>query len=425
MSIIQQLEDLKEWSQNSERYERRLAFRGQLEPEIGGTITPEFDELSDREREYYRKGPWSTREDYSKGQLVQPGPGREGGTVPRTGYQTAGSVGKAVGRSILGKAFNWIGADVGFYYLDKWNEMSKGKSEEEAAAIALDNATLGAYNNKTYIEELKKSAKEKGIDSRAFENVYKMNEKWAKVQKEHQRYQGMIEKLEGMEAGPQRDEALEKMTSRYNEWQEGMDPEIRKWQEGIVDDISISKTGGIASPLELSKARESLTEEDWQKPFIDIQDVALGKLEKEKAAAYDMQSKQVDPEAGNIGEGIQNVWKGLYTYPKYAFDVVNPYSPLPEWGGWKTEEMKEKERIDDMLDFDPKELYRYNKARGLDPDSPLSKEARENLQYEHPGLGMAGGGIAGIRRPWAIPPESGPMPQGLASLNNYATKRTG
>ena len=38
----------------------------------------EFDELSDREREYYRTGPWSTREDYRKGQLVQPGPGRQG-----------------------------------------------------------------------------------------------------------------------------------------------------------------------------------------------------------------------------------------------------------------------------------------------------------------------------------------------------------
>ena len=37
----------------------------------------------------------------------------------------------------------------------------------------------------------------------------------------------------------------------------------------------------------------------------------------------------------------------------------------------------------------------------------------------------AGGGIAGIRRPWAIPPESGPDPQGLASMNNYVIKRTG
>ena len=79
MSIIQQLEDLKEWSKDSSRYERRLAFRGHsaLSPEAG-TIPIEWDELSDREQEYYRKGPWSTREDYSKGQLVQPGPGRQG-----------------------------------------------------------------------------------------------------------------------------------------------------------------------------------------------------------------------------------------------------------------------------------------------------------------------------------------------------------
>jgi len=77
MSIIQQLEDLKEWSKDSTRYERRLAFRGSMGTQAG-TIPPEWDELSDREREYYRTGPWSTREDYSKGQLVQPGPGRQG-----------------------------------------------------------------------------------------------------------------------------------------------------------------------------------------------------------------------------------------------------------------------------------------------------------------------------------------------------------
>ena len=39
----------------------------------------------------------------------------------------------------------------------------------------------------------------------------------------------------------------------------------------------------------------------------------------------------------------------------------------------------------------------------------------------------AGGGIAGIRRPWAIPPESGPMPQGggLSSQFNRVKKLTG
>ena len=78
MSIIQQLEDLKEWSKDSTRYERRLAFRGNLPSTEAGTIPIEWDELSEREREYYRTGPWSTREDYRKGQLVQPGPGRPG-----------------------------------------------------------------------------------------------------------------------------------------------------------------------------------------------------------------------------------------------------------------------------------------------------------------------------------------------------------
>ena len=79
MSIIQQLEDLKEWSKDSTRYERRLAFRENWRPSPeAGVIPVEFDEFSEREREYYRTGPWSTREDYRKGQLVQPGPGRQG-----------------------------------------------------------------------------------------------------------------------------------------------------------------------------------------------------------------------------------------------------------------------------------------------------------------------------------------------------------
>jgi len=83
--IIQQLLDLKEWSQNPERYERRLAFREQHFPPSpeAGTIPIEFDELSPQEQEYYQQPPFSTDEIFlgSKGgvsQLVQPGPGRQG-----------------------------------------------------------------------------------------------------------------------------------------------------------------------------------------------------------------------------------------------------------------------------------------------------------------------------------------------------------
>ena len=84
MSIIQQLEDLKEWSQDSTRYERRLAWRGNWRPSTeAGTIPLEFDALSPQEQQYYQNPPFSTHPDFlgAKGgsaQLVQPGPGRQG-----------------------------------------------------------------------------------------------------------------------------------------------------------------------------------------------------------------------------------------------------------------------------------------------------------------------------------------------------------
>jgi len=78
-NIIQQLEDLKEWGQDPERYARRLAFRSII-PSMEAQIVPEeFDEFTPREEEYYKQEPFSTREDFlgAKGgvaQLVQPGP---------------------------------------------------------------------------------------------------------------------------------------------------------------------------------------------------------------------------------------------------------------------------------------------------------------------------------------------------------------
>ena len=48
-------------------------------------------------------------------------------------------------------------------------------------------------------------------------------------------------------------------------------------------------------------------------------------------------------------------------------------------------------------------------------------EARDRIAEAGGVANMAGGGIAGIRRPEAIPPESGPQPQGLENLKYYVT----
>ena len=68
-----------------------------------------------------------------------------------------------------------------------------------------------------------------------------------------------------------------------------------------------------------------------------------------------------------------------------------------------------------MLAFDPRELYRYNLyERGISPDQPVSQRARENLKAEHPGLGLAGGGLANLTR--TVAPDSGSVSRGLRSL---------
>ena len=315
-------------------------------------------------------------------------------------------------RKALGLATG-LGSEVVFFYWDKANEMSKGKTEEEAVGIAANNATFGIYPNKKYLPELKKVAEDMGINPQAFEKVYFLNENMAKVQKQHAVYQERIESLEASEGNPEKKaRAVAHMKKRYAEWQAAMKPEIEKWSEDVAGQIAISKTKLPKPTLDqIKEARYDITDVDWLKPFAEIQMVGEEKLKREKERAYDVQSKLADPESGE----------------KYKW-ITNWFTPTENFLDRRTTGQEKQRLIDDMLAFDPKELYRYNLyERGISPDSPVSKEALENLQYEHPGLGLgyAGGGIAGIRRPWAIPPESGPDPQGLASLNNYATKRTG
>jgi hypothetical protein len=316
------------------------------------------------------------------------------------------------------KALGWGAAGLFEVVIAAWdmkNELSKGKSKEEAKAIAWNTATLGIVPNKSYLPALKKVAEDMGIDSRAFEKVYFLNDQIAKIQQEDQQYQQKIEMIEKMPGDPQRKaQALADMKAAYTQWQEDMAPKIDQWSEDVAGQISVSKTGGGAPPSELSKARYALTEEDWNKPFIDIQNVALEKLEREKTKAFPVQSKLADPESGSK-------WKWL----------TNWFTPTESFLDRRTTGQEKQRLIDDMIEKGgPGELYRYNIARGLDPDAPITWEAYNTLKSAHPGLGFreenAGGGIAGLSggKRFGPPPLSGPVPQGggLSSQFNRVKK---
>jgi len=153
-TTIQQLEDLKEWSQDSARYERRLAFRGNLPSTEAGTIPIEFDELSPQEQQYYQQPPFSTDEIFlgSKGgvsQLVQPGPGRQG-------YK---------GRAISGDKLKWYNKTHfnnpnSDFYETKWEELpSQRKGYHEATRDFLTRK----YGDVTKASTLSKKVEAKGL----------------------------------------------------------------------------------------------------------------------------------------------------------------------------------------------------------------------------------------------------------------------
>ena len=263
-----------------------------------------------------------------------------------------------------------------FMGLDMKNELSKGKSTEEAASIAKRNASFGIYSDDAYLKELKKVAEDMDIDTRAFEKVFRLNERMSKIGQQRDYENAQIEKLKTM--GPKGIEEANRLQKIYDPRNEALDLENEKLIEDIAGQVSISKAGEVFPTPNLDQIAESrytLTNDDFEKVFSGVKEAGIEKLKREKTKAFDVQSKQLDPEAGSIGDPILT----------HVFTLDAP------------EKIKEKERIEDMLKFSPQELYRYNLARGVDPDNPITQQSFENLVYEQPGLGFySGGGIASL-----------------------------
>jgi DNA-binding transcriptional MerR regulator len=288
------------------------------------------------------------------------------------------------GRKALGLSTGLL-TELIFMGLDMKNEMSKGKSTEEAASIAKRNASFGVYNDGTYLKELKRVAEDMDIDTQAFDKAFAMNERMFKVGQQQDYYQAKIDKLKTM--GPQGIEEAAKMQQAYDEWQSGIDAENEKLIEGIAGQVAISKAGKVfPNPNldQIAKARYTLTSDEFGEVFEGLKKAGIEKLKREKTKAFDVQSKQADPEAGSTFNWLTNFFTGSENFLD-----------------WRTKGQEEQRLIDDMLEFSPQELYRYNLQRGVDPDSPITQESFENLVYDQPGLGFySGGGIASLKKKW-------------------------
>ena len=315
-------------------------------------------------------------------------------------------------RKLISGAGGFILPEVLFYQLDKRNRMSKGQSEKEAAAGALESGTLGAYENKAYMEELKKVAESMNIDSSSFDAAYQLNLLSKSFNQNNANYEKNYMQL--LEIGDEkRAEDLKKNFDRYTK-------ETQNKYSLLANNISdnVMNTVG-ASPLIMKEGRENITQEQFEKPFYNMRDTALEKLKREKQKAFDTQKRQVDTAAGSVGENFYQTFDSLTQGAKNILQGrVIPFASkigLPQYEPLESDREREARYLKEM---DPRELFLYNKERGFTYDKPITSADIENLQYENPGL-FAGGGIAKLAGVSSgVAPESGPNPQGLLSLKN-------
>ena len=305
-------------------------------------------------------------------------------------------------RKLVGGFGGVVVPEVLFYQLDKRNRMSKGQSEKEAAAGALESGTLGLYNNKAYMEELKKTAKSMGIDSNSFDSAYQLNLLVDRYNQSSATYEKNYEQL--LEMGDEK--RAEDLKKNFDKYTKNIQDRYSLLANNISDNVM--NTVG-ASPLIMKEGRENITQKQFDKPFFDMQDVALEKLKREAQSVYPIRARKVNPAEGSEGTRFYNMLDFIgQGFKNIALGRANPNL-------MDLSERQKQERL--LKDMTGQELYRYNKDfRDFTYENPITKADLENLLYEQPGL-FAGGGIAKIAGvDQGPPPESGPNSQGLSGL---------
>jgi len=314
-------------------------------------------------------------------------------------------------RRVIAGAAGFVLPEVLFYQLDKRNRMSKGLSKEEAEASALQSASLGAFKDKTYMNNLKKVGESMGIDSKSFDAAYDLNILIQNYDQNNANFQD--EYLNLLETGDEkRAEDLKKNFDRYTK-------DTKNKYQLLSNNISdnVMNTVG-ASPMVMSRGRENITQEQFGKPFEDMQKVGLEKLKREKIKASPTQKRQVDTTAGSIGEDFYQAFDSLTQGAKNLLQGrVIPFASKIGFPQYEPLASQRKILSNTLQNLSDRDLERFNLGRGYVQSDPVSDLDLQNLTAERPGLFYAGGGIAKLAGDSSgPPPESGPNPQGLPSL---------
>ena len=293
-------------------------------------------------------------------------------------------IGKLGPKGLRLLASDWVWPEIAIGWLEKQNNIQKGMSPERASSEMWKTVTFGLRDKGGTENAIVGQAKELGYgekDITALENI--MN--YGKVSK----------KIDDTEMG------IEKIEKGYTPFtSEAMVRDLKEKLENLKKEQENAKKNYFGA----------IGDKDSTYGF-DIYDQASKELlRKEWNRSLEGRKKRTDPYAGQIGSELGQI-----------------FATTPNW--YKTQEL--------IKNMNPQELNKFNlQERGIGYErahpmygAALSDKQMESLRdqmgYMYSDGGRAsymGGGIAGIRRPNAIPPESGPTPQGLPSMYNRVKK---
>ena len=259
--------------------------------------------------------------------------------------------------------------DVALGYLDYKNNIGKGDSEKLATKKALQAMSFGLWKggDREYLNELKETYVKNGGDESVFDQVISLNKQNSElmsfVEKTKEQYQRELEneKTFGTAGGA----AAIKFQL-----------DVPSASDTLKTNLSAIKTKAENMDKDFTTFTETYKGTDLTQPSKDIKAAAFEDLAAQKRKVFDTQSKQLNTEAGPIGNWLLN---NIFTTDARG----------------KT---KEQAYIDEMAKNYPQELYRYNLERGVDPDNPVTFDATSNL-ISKPELGFnfSEGGITTLR----------------------------
>jgi len=305
-----------------------------------------------------------------------------------------------------------------FALADFANNLTKGQGLDKSFSNAVEMATFGALDLGGNERDLMRYAKERGLDTKDMKE-------WMDYAETYGKY------VEGHKDLAEREKIVEASGGEEEYWK-NFQPNTILNPSADVSDPSLwdaeNKIERAEKQLEEQGKSESIQS---GKGYKDMNEMIEGVIAKEwnKTAGtpFDRGIRKMLGIKGDEGmvwgpvgtlfrEGMEQAGFGEHEALKgFTPQKVMNYHPVY---GYK-EDIKDVIRegdspMEDMLDF----MGKYYPRSAL-----LDEAARDKMGiYDYDPELYAGGGIAGVRRPKALPPKSGPTPYGLPSMLNRVKK---